>query len=390
MALARLPVDNPVSHLLDGEVEPSSDGTSSIKLRIADESHWSDFAVAELAIRRQNDDRWSPLRSRRGDSYPIVLARHLQDGSHVADRPGGQLLFLRLSDLLSRCHAPECWECLQKLQRLWRELGSSLASSSEGKRTLLRSWARPLPLDISSTWVPLRHPIEVAPDLLSGDILNFHVFQGAGTDFEELGSLRHIAGLERVKEAIEALHVSPTFYTAFHNFAWVARNPNGSLLGFEIEKFVDHSANEPVELAAFWKPSDCRLTPRHHAWCISRFIDRFEQASPTGQQLNGVRTERLNQLVHSMPRNCRRMALPAPERLSDRLTLVDALPAFVSLTAKAARYGEAEAHWHSLATRVCRSQAEILEDVGFLLRLAPDLFAFYLLLWELVRRTEEV
>ena len=97
----------------------------------------------------------------------------------------------------------------------------------------------------------------------------------------------------------------------------------------------------------------------------------------------------MNQLINTVARNDRRLALAAPAVLANRLTLVDALPAFVSSIAKAACWKASDAHWNELAARVGRSKGDVLEDIGFLLRLAPDLFAFYLLLWGLVWSTEK-
>lgn len=87
-------------------------------------------------------------------------------------------------------------------------------------------------------------------------------------------------------------------------------------------------------------------------------------------------------------RRDRTLALTTPAKLVDQLSLVEALPAFVSVAARKSRSGAAVEHWFGLAAQVGRPLSEIVEDLGFLLRLAPDLFAFYLLLWELVRKAE--
>jgi hypothetical protein len=386
--LGRRPVSKVARDLLDGDVQVYGTSRCSVSLRAAAEHRWSALAIGHLSVRREGEEKWSPLRNARGDDYPLLLAAELPWGELIARDDMAHTIFLRLTDVLNRCHAAESWDTLQKLQRFWVELGAALSGTQRGRETLLESWARPVPVDSNQSWVPLRHPIEVAPNLLSTEILNFHVMEDAGDDFAELGNLRRIAELERVQDALGHLSITPTFYTAFDNFMFAAANPKARLLCFDVAKYVANSASGETDLAIFWKPADGRLTPRHHAWCVGRFIDRFEQAAPAGLDDNALRTQRLNKLVHTVPRSERRNALPVSERLADRLTLVNALPAFVCTTSKAARWGKSEEHWRLLTKSSGCPLEEVLHDVGFLLRLAPELFAFYLLLWELVWRTD--
>ncbi|MFN3725977.1 MAG: hypothetical protein ACK4SZ_06695 [Allosphingosinicella sp.] len=372
------------AHLLQGEVIRSAPGETTIALHLGPPHSWAGLSIARVEVRQRGTDRWSRLRNSRGDDYLLLPAGDLVDDGQI----GAETLFLRLTELLNRCYAPDCWTALERIERLWRRTGSDLALSKGGLRALLRGWGCPVPVDVSATWVPLRHPIEVAPALLESEVIDFYVLDGAGEDFSELEQLRQLAALERAQDAVVELAVNPTFYAAFSNFHYAASNPRARLVGFDMAKFVRDTHDEIVELSAFWKPADRRLTRRHHAWCIGRFIDRYEQVALSGTDANGIRAQRLNQLVHVVHRSERNMSLPAGERLADRLPLVLALPAFVSKMANQARSGRSTAFWDALSSSVDRPLDEILEDVGFLLRLAPELVAFYLLLWELVRRTE--
>lgn len=387
-ALGRHPVENSATSLIEGDIELATASSSRVVLRLAKEDCWAAVGIGELAVRTVDDARWRPLRNTRGDSFPVILADTLPHGELVAASSDALGFFLRLADTLNRCYAVECWSAVQQLQRLWRQLGVALSHLPEGRQALLQSWGRPLPLDVNSTWVPLRHPIEIAPTLLDGELSDWAILNDAEHEFAELSRLADLSEIDQAQDALKTLNVSPTFYASFDNFIQAANNPRVSLEGFDVVKFVKNSELEDAELPAFWRPSAGRLTLRHHSWAIGRFIDRFELVSPTGQDLNGLRSQRLNQLINAVRRDERRLALPVPERLADRLSLVEALPAFVSAIAKAARWQRSDQHWQQLAVNTSRPLDEVLEDVGFLLRLAPDLMAFYLLLWELVRSTE--
>jgi hypothetical protein len=370
---------------LNAELVGAGATGTEVHLRLGQPQLWPKASVAAVEIRRRGEDRWNRLRNSRGDDYIVLPAGDL--ATDEISKP--ESLFLRLTELLNRCYAPECWDAVVRVQKLWRATGLSLAESQSGQRALLRAWGSAIPVDVSSTWVPLRHPIEIAPDLLGADPVDFFVLEDAEADgLSELGALRRVAGLEQVQNAGTDLSVDGTFFLGFENFAHAIRDPNARLLGFDIQRLLRNPAGERVELAAFWKPDDGRLTRRHHAWCIGHFIDRFEQVGLSGTEANANRIQRINQLVHSIPRQERSLAFPADERLADRLPLVLALPAFASAMARAGRYGDSRAFWESLSATVQRPSFEILEDAGFLLRLAPELTAFYLLLWELVRRTE--
>lgn len=265
VAVGRRPVEHGDTHLIDGALSAADAGSSALSLRLANQDYWPELGVGELAVRRDGDTRWNRLRNARGDSYVIKLASNFPKAPIVAGEPGSAAIFLRLTDLMNRCYAPECWSDLQALQGFWRDLGHALLPLPDGRRTLLRSWARALPIDSNSSWVPIRHPIEIAPDLLSSEMADFQVFDETGEDFHELGQLRHVAECERPQDALAALSINPTFFTAFHNFALVNQNPAARLLGFEFSDFLRNTAGERDELAALWKPRDRRLTRRHHS-----------------------------------------------------------------------------------------------------------------------------
>ncbi|MFA1626881.1 hypothetical protein ACDY96_30350 [Rhizobium mongolense] len=365
-----------------------SDNDHIIEVAIRPSPEGPDIGIGIIWVLHAGHERWSELRSSRGDTFPVLISARVPTIQELSELGLSEKLYMGTTDFLNRCHAAEAESALRACQSLWKGAGSDLVRNAEQTKPLFRSLTIPMPLDANSTWVPLHHPIEIDPDLLSSPFVSFQGLKGCDEDLKELFKLHILAEMGNITDAMATFSVSPIFYTSFANFATEARQSAPRLRGFDISTYVANASSGDAELAAFWKPRDQRLTLRHHSWCMQRFVNRFETIAPDGQEQNGLRTQRLNQLVNSGQRELRKAALPAPEGLSERLTLSTALPGFVSELCRHARMGQSRRFWEKLATKIERPSSEVLSDVGFLLRLAPDLFAFYLLLWELVRRSE--
>jgi hypothetical protein len=136
-----------------------------------------------------------------------------------------------------------------------------------------------------------------------------------------------------------------------------------------------------------WRPSEGRLSEWHHEWCVDHFIDRFHLAMPDDTS-NHERMLRLNRMVTAMSRDHKDQAVPVSDLLGDRCQLAHGVGPFLSAAAKAWRFDRFPDFLRDLCQRTATSRDMLLEDIGLLLRLAPELTAFYLLLWELVHMTE--
>jgi hypothetical protein len=97
---------------------------------------------------------------------------------------------------------------------------------------------------------------------------------------------------------------------------------------------------------------------------------------------------RLNRMITAMARDLKDEAVPVSELLGDRCHLAHGVAAFLSGAAKAWRFKTFAAFLQDLSQRTSTAREMLLEDIGLLLRLSPELTAYYLLLWELVRMTE--
>lgn len=331
--------------------------------------------LAELEFRTAGEERFRALRNLRGDAFLFLL------GDTPALTTKKEFIFA--SEVLARCVAQETWHKVKPLLGAWREKGGELAQDGQYS-PLLQSWGLPPTPGQSSSWVPLRHPVEIHPELLSVPPGYFHAIGDEGDGTSELANLHAVAALERVREASTTLQVDPSFFLGFAN--WMDAERQGvRLRGFSITSLntMRGAMKSEPKIASSWRPSDGRLTSQHHDWCVENFIDRFEMAEP-----NAARRVRLNRMVNMLSRDQRGQAIQVPERLVNRCQIAPSIAAFLSCASRAWRNGDFPAFLSDLSNGLGDRKEAVLEDVGFLLRLAPEITAFYLLLWELVHLSE--
>jgi hypothetical protein len=75
--------------------------------------------------------------------------------------------------------------------------------------------------------------------------------------------------------------------------------------------------------------------------------------------------------------------LPPPIGLELTHGIFEFAPSFISGFAYASRHDAAADYLNRLAGGLKRPYRAVIGDASFLIRLAPELFTFYLLLWEL-------
>jgi hypothetical protein len=75
--------------------------------------------------------------------------------------------------------------------------------------------------------------------------------------------------------------------------------------------------------------------------------------------------------------------LPPPLGIELTHGVFEFAPSFISGFARASRIGSAEEYLERIARTLERPYRSLIRDASFIIRLAPELLAFYLLLWEL-------
>jgi hypothetical protein len=375
LQLGRRPVDGRRCAGFDGALNGSD-----LTLQLHEAQITGDCRVAELSVRTEGEEGFRTLRNLRGDAYLFLIGEPLDCA--------GATGFLASSAQLGRCIAPETWPAMSAIVPAWKRSGLALLEQGRSE-VLLRAAGLPLPPGQASSWVPLCHPIEIDAELLSTDIVRFHALGDEGDGTGELAILHRLASLDRVTEAAAAMEMAPTFYLGFANFQQASTNSAVDLEGFSFERMSQLSKLVETEQRppSLWRPAEGRLSSWHHAWCVDRFVERYAAATPN-ESSNEERTLRLNKLVSTLPWQQRASHVPVPDQLVERCQLAEPVANFLSVAARAWRNNAVKLLLRDLSQRVQSDERTVLMDIGFLLRLAPELTAFYLLLWELVRMSE--
>ena len=130
---------------------------------------------------------------------------------------------------------------------------------------------------------------------------------------------------------------------------------------------------------------DKPLSVWHHDRACERMADRVVIASR--DRFSSIRLLKAATVVQRCTRYWTE-ALDVPQDLGEGFPLVRGTPRLIAALTEAWRNGDAETFWHDLASVVGWPTEKVRKHVGTVLRLAPELLAFYLLLWVLVERHE--
>ncbi len=113
--------------------------------------------------------------------------------------------------------------------------------------------------------------------------------------------------------------------------------------------------------------------------------DRIETAQKS--HFSSRRLSKAAMIVRNSP-GFNSESLNIPDDLGEKFSLVRETPRLIAALTEAWRRGTAEKYWNDLASKANLPVEKTLKHVGTILRLAPELLAFYLLLWVLVEKHE--
>ena len=383
-----LPLPSPLNHRNDFPLASAikTDESTQIHIEIDQDKYPDGVWFVSFQIREKDRMEFLPLINSRGETYATCItsesyAEELGYGdiSEWCPEPNRAKAFLQLSRIMETPIARQCrsngyFEALNA----WRRLGNSLDLSKHAHRsTLLKACALPPQSHARESWIPFHHPIEVCPDLFTVNAeeigqLGLNTMSGY-EEFESVG----LAGLtESLEDAVKGLDVSPTFLIAFKNFQFFQSNPNASPGAFNFSRYCQY-ARTMEKIADDDKP----LSIWHHDRACERMADRVAIASER------TRFSKVLALVEHFKRH-ETTALDLPHDLEDGFALVQGAPRVISALSKAWRKENVERFWQDLATKANLPMDKVQKHMGTLLRLAPELLAFYLLLWTLVEKHE--
>ncbi len=323
---------------------------------------------------------WHPLTSPRGD----VVSFALDTGSADPDEIRTTSRLGTVLGWLSICHAPESWNegrVGAVLIRRCGDLAGALSQSAGGRARLLALAHSEAWRESDGGWMPPLHLLDHCPDLHESPLTAFHA---AGSFLSTLAEFE----AHRLRE-IDALHAS-----ALLGFANAVRaNATGEpLRGFDAERFFERLTDPSLDSDPFagrrWNGRPL-LGPAHwraaHEGLADRIADTgFFGEDPEGN--NGLRSEMLLRLTGGFAREPGTLPPVPPSLPEGEAELHARLSATLRAYSRAARGGRARQWLLGAAQKAGLSEQQVSRAFGDLLRLAPELFAFHMLIAELENR----
>lgn len=385
-SLGSRPVETIRPEWFDAEISDQDPQEIDVKFHAG--STGNGAKLARLLVRPAGSDRWQLLRDGLGGTLAVALTG--KSGEPPEER---SIRFETLSRWLSDRYEDECRMQIEKvLAPRWDGLGRKLLDMPDWERTLLRASVLPPPDHAPPGWVPVHHPMLCAPNLYAAPRRAFA--QLAASDMPGISELAALAEFNtgRMRE-LQQLH--PTVYLAFSNVLDASRDPNIPLQGFKPELFFQHLAAPDIDIDPsvgwFWRGSPL-LGPDHWRAAHLRLIENFDAAGLFGDDAHGPNSDRqlpMQKLMHAAWDSTRENLRPPAPRRNPKAEEPEAVDvwssALLSGFAQASRFGEVDDYVGSLSRQVGISAYKARLSIAFMLRLAPELFAFHLLLWEIAK-----
>jgi hypothetical protein len=353
-----------------------------------------ELSLINLSVRPADSESFRPLRNLRGDHYALVLGpTTLLNEPEAVSPADARQKFSVINEWLSQCFSQESWDFIGKrILPRWTALGRGLSGITEGCMLLLRCAHLPRQPGTPRSWIALTHPLQITPELYGAQAESFRALGLDGGDgADHLGLLGEIAG-RSIPEVHSEIGISLAFLMAFKNFGR-ARDTGEALSDFDFESYSRWFSHPHFcsDLGArwFWQPGDELLGAAHYGAAIGRLIDRLYDAGLDEDGSNDARIRAATTLAHAASR-LKAYTLPIPADIELTHAIFGVVPAFISGFARASREGGAKDYLCILAERLGKPYGSVVSDASFLIRLAPELLAFYLMLWELASRGRKI
>lgn len=383
VAVASHPVDSATPDWLKADTD--GDELRSVNLQINLSQFEDGMVLALIDARPLEGDRFRPLRANNGTVYALALAAHSSEIMHQTEEvPDIHKRFLTISRWLAMRLAEDSWrQVAQTLPQRWEQLGGALESAPAGIRTLIESSYVEDLGDASSDWIPNHHPLMVDPKLYQAPAAEFQALN----ESEEPGAreLSLVADLQPA-EMPDRKEFGLAALMGFEN-AHVASIRGVPLEGFSIKRYVGALVQCDVDPSAglYWRGEDL-LNPGHWRAAHEKLRDRLEELDPSDSERRSRRFRDLMRLIRP-DRRTNSSEFPLPEQDHD-----DGPPTnqrerwcstFLHRFSIASRRGAVSDFLTELERNQGRPETALLRDIGFLVRLGPELFAYHMLLSEL-------
>jgi hypothetical protein len=317
---------------------------------------------------------------------------------------------------LQRCFAEACWEGGVKLiLQIWQRLGGSIAADER----LSRYWPAILPLafiepplEASESWLPLASFWSVLPEFMALPGQSYsNLRQVERDDAVVLSELANLAQSNSVGRFLQRWRLDAAFFTCFANIGEVIRTDGVvECRGFSFKTYADQmrrAAEKADDLG--WSPIEPLLSSPHYLTAFESLSRRYRTL--TSGQGNAQRLPGAARLVQDSMRWLDRegraiaeaaipnlaldhalLGLPVPVEEHEDALLQDA-PTALSAIALACRLeprrpGTLDVFINQLAG-ADRDREKVSADFNFLTAAGRDLFAFWILFWDVLLTTGE-
>lgn len=386
VALGYRPVEKRPPGWLEAEI--ASDAPSQVKVRIALSAMNMGLHLARVSVRSPGSSTWKRIENARGDVFALAL-----EGAAYDTEVGLSRRFQTLTRWMTLCYSQQSWDQVGNvLPRHWKVLGRRLSELPGGGADLLVASMFGPPEDASPSWVPVAHPLVFLPELYGAPASQFAAL--AASEDNGAVALAIVSDLTASNLHQKEL-LDTTALLAFQNAA-SAHKTGEPLRGFSSRKFFEWLVHPHVDgdagAGALWRGKPL-LGPAHWRAAHLRLEERLEAAGLFGDEEaeaktpNGLRQIGLQKLMQACHRRCE-LTPPVPKRdpADEEPNILDQwASATLSGFAAAARGCSVSSWARKLAEEIGCSIEDVLRDLSFLLRLAPELFAFHMGLAELNR-----
>lgn len=382
-ALMHRPVSGDCPSWLKAELDPGNYHRVEILL---DESRAEieDVMLGQIFVRPAGSSTFRPLRKLRGDIVAVLFVPQRRKSDQTIPRDEISLRYSKLNGWMMQCYASECWEAFgESICDHWVELGEELLSRTDSFEQLLASAHGEIAAGVNKSWVPLAHPLQFVPSLYGAPLDCFRSLAAETADgCDHLAILADVAG-RNIPQIHREIGLSLSFMSAFGNFLR-ALQTNEQLRGFDFVRYKKLVSEADTDTGArwFWQPGDALLGPEHHGAAIGRLIDRLFDAGLDQDGFNDLRFRRATSVAKEASKT-QTPVLALPREIEATYPIIEWGPAFYSAFARHSRSGTVKGYLTDLSNSLSRPLPEVASDASFLVRLAPELLAFYLLLWEL-------
>ena len=390
VALKHRPVDGRPVEWLAGEVPPKN--SQQVRLQISlgklPKGLSEGLRFAKILVRPEGQEMWKQLGNPRGDIYALLFGATEVSGSDSSDKKR----FQTLSRWMAYCYAPEAWKNMEVcLCHRWQEIGKRLFSTLEGRNTVLIEAMTKPPENAASSWVPIAHPLTFLPELYS---IHWQYFEGfAVCENDDIRSLSAVAEVSSGPvEDKDTLHNNAVF-AGFPNLH-EAHTTGKPLQDFDPKRFLENIEYDYIDddpaAGWFWRDKPF-LGPGHWRAAHTRFDERIETIGLFREQNLNEQTQnakRQTNLLKLMSRFKRAEIQPPVPKIANKEPneLNRLVAATLCAFAKEARVGCVTDWVNPISQELGCSREHVLQDIAFLLRLAPELFAFYMGMWQLTKR----